>query len=52
MAQSHALMESLFPTDTNHCLDPDTLIAPDIRFVAATDGDRTLGTGALALRDD
>lgn len=51
LAQSHALMQSLFPAEANHFLDVCALAAPDIRFVAATDGDATLGTGAIALRD-
>ncbi|CTQ49868.1 GNAT family N-acetyltransferase [Jannaschia donghaensis] len=51
LAQSHALMGRLFPAEANHVLDTVALAAPDIRFVAATDGDSTLGTGAIALRD-
>jgi putative acetyltransferase len=51
LAQSHALMQGLFPPEDNHYLDLDALAAPDIRFLAATEGDAVLGTGALALRD-
>ncbi len=51
LAASHALMQSLFPPEDNFFLDIDALCAPDIRFFVARDGDRTLGTGALALRD-
>ncbi|SDY62457.1 putative acetyltransferase [Jannaschia faecimaris] len=51
LAQSYALLESLFPAEANHYLDTAALAASDIRFVNATDGDRTLGTGAIALRN-
>ena len=50
LAQSHALMRSLFPSDHCHFLDIDALCAPDIRFLAATEGGAVLGTGAVALR--
>lgn len=49
---SHALMDRLFGSQDNHYLPVDALVAPDIRFFAATSGTRTLGTGALALRAD
>lgn len=48
---SHALMEDLFPPETNHYLDIDQLAAPHIRFFAARLGERVVGTGALALID-
>ncbi|GIT89821.1 acetyltransferase GCN5 [Jannaschia pagri] len=51
LAQSHAMMNALFAPGECHYLDLDALTAPHIRFIAATEGDRTLGTGALALRD-
>ena len=51
LAQSHSLMSSLFPAEANHYLDIDALCADHIRFFAARDGDRTLGTGALAIED-
>lgn len=50
LAQSHALMRSMFAEEDNHFLDIDALSAPDIRFFAATEGEAVLGTGALALR--
>ncbi|MEM8824186.1 MAG: GNAT family N-acetyltransferase [Pseudomonadota bacterium] len=52
LAQSHALMEAMFNPGECHYLDIDALTGPEIRFVAASDGDAVLGTGALALRDD
>ena len=48
---SHALMQEMFPPDENYFLDFEELRAPDIRFFAAREGDVTLGTGALALKD-
>lgn len=51
LAQSHALMQSLFPAEANHYLDLEALKAGNIRFFAARDGDTVLGTGALALKD-
>lgn len=48
---SHALMESLFPSESNHYLGVDALLAPEIRFYVALDGDRIVGTGALAVKD-
>ncbi|WP_135504287.1 GNAT family N-acetyltransferase [Roseovarius aestuariivivens] len=50
LEQSHALMRDLFPPEDNYFLDINALRAPDIRFFAAREGDKTLGTGALALR--
>ena len=50
LAQSHALMRAMYPPEQNHYLSLDALAAPDIRFFAATEGEATLGTGAIALR--
>ncbi len=48
---SHALMQSLFPPEDNFFLDIDQLCAENIRFFTAREGDRVLGTGALAIKD-
>ncbi len=48
---SHALMRSLFPSESNHYLPVDALAAPNIRFLIARDGGAPLGCGALALKD-
>ena len=48
---SHALMQATFPPEENYFLDIDALCAPDVVCFAARDGDTTLGTGALALKD-
>lgn len=45
---SHALMESLFPSESNHYLSVEALAASEITFFTARRGDETLGCGALA----
>ncbi len=50
LKQSHALMESLFPPEDNHFLDISELCTPTIAFFVARQGDRVLGTAALADR--
>lgn len=47
---SHALMQKLFPSESNHFLSIDALCGPDIRFLVAQDGDQTLGCAALAIK--
>lgn len=51
LAQSHDLMNSLFPADACHYLDLDALCADHIRFFVARDGSTLMGTGALAVLD-
>ena len=51
LRSSHALMESLFPAESNHYLDVSALAAPDIRFFVARLAGAIVGTGALAIRD-
>lgn len=51
LAQSHALMNEMFPADACHYLDLDALCAENIRFFAAREGSDVLGTGALAIMD-
>jgi len=48
---SHALMQALYPAESNHYLTVEALTAPDIRFFAAAEAGKTLGCGALAVRD-
>lgn len=48
LKQSHALMESLFPSEDNFFLDIDDLCVPDISFFVAREQDTVLGTAALA----
>lgn len=47
---SHALMDSLFPSESNHYLSLDDLEAPDIRFLTARQGTAVVGCGAVALK--
>lgn len=51
LKQSHGLMQSLFPPEDNFYLDIDDLVAPNIHFYTARDGDEILGTGALMVKD-
>lgn len=48
LQQSHALMESLFPPEDNHFLDISELCVPEISFFVARQGNKMLGTAALA----
>ena len=52
LAQSHALMDRLFPPEDNHYLAPEALVAPHITFLAALDGAATIGTVALSELPD
>jgi len=51
LAQSHALMNELFPVGACHYLDLDALCADNIHFFTAREGTHVLGTGALAIQD-
>lgn len=51
LAQSHALMNEMFPAGACHYLDLDALCADNIRFFVARDGTAIVGTGALAIMD-
>jgi len=44
-----AYLESLYPPESNHILDIDTLCAPDIRFFVARRGGEAVGCGALRI---
>ncbi len=48
---SHALMREMFDPEENYFLDIEELCTPGIRFFAAREGEVTLGTGALALKE-
>ena len=47
---SHALMQSLFPADSNHYLEVEALAAPDITFLIAEIDGKPLGCAALARK--
>lgn len=44
-----AYQSSLYPAESNHLLDIDTLAAPSIRFFVARRGGDALGCGALRI---
>ncbi|MEJ8562706.1 GNAT family N-acetyltransferase [Yoonia sp. GPGPB17] len=50
LKQSHTLMRSLFPPEDNFYLDINDLVAPNIHFYTAREGDDVLGTGALMVK--
>ena len=52
LTQSHELMQSLFPEESNHYFSIDALCGPDIRFLVARQGGETLGCGALIIKSD
>jgi len=49
LAALDAYLESLYPPESNHILDIDTLCAPDIRFFVARRGSEAVGCGALRV---
>lgn len=48
---SHALMEELFPSESNNYLSIDALCAPNIAFFTVRRSGQTIGTGALKALD-
>ena len=51
LAQSHALMESLFPSESNHYISIDALCVDNIRFFEARIDGVTLGCAAVKIYD-
>lgn len=49
LQQSHEMMEALFPSDSNHYLSVEALMAPHIHFFTAREREQVLGTAALAV---
>lgn len=49
---SHALMQSLYPAESNHALSVDDLCIPGIKFYVAKEAEKTLGCIALALKGE
>jgi putative acetyltransferase len=47
-----AMFENLYPAESNHLLDIETLARPDIRFFVLRERGEALGCGALWIRDD
>jgi putative acetyltransferase len=50
--QSDALMQSLYPAESNHLVDIDSLAAPQVHFFVARENGRVLGCGAFVLGAD
>jgi putative acetyltransferase len=50
LAQSDALMASLYPGESNHMLDAAALEAPDVAFFVARRDDLAVGCGAWVRR--
>ncbi len=40
-------LRALYPPEANHILSTEELLAPDVSFFAAWQGDRVIGTGAV-----
>ncbi|MEQ3625551.1 MAG: GNAT family N-acetyltransferase [Celeribacter sp.] len=51
LAASHALMQQMFPAESNHYLSVEALAGPDVRFFVVERDGQPLGCAALALRD-
>ena len=47
--QSDALMQSLYPADSNHLADIDALARPAVHLFVAREAGRALGCGAFVL---
>ena len=47
--QSDALMQSLYPAESNHLVDIDALAAPHVHFFVAREDGRALGCGAFVV---
>jgi putative acetyltransferase len=43
-------LRALYPPEANHILSTEELLAPDVSFFAAWQGDRVIGTGAVRQR--
>ena len=51
VAELDAYMHRLYPAESNHLVDVETLARPDVKFfVGRVDGE-SLGCGAIMLRD-
>jgi putative acetyltransferase len=52
LRQSDAYFAGLYPAESNHLVDVDTLCRPNVRFLVARDGGAAVGCGALVLGVD
>jgi putative acetyltransferase len=51
LAALDAYLTALYPPESNHILDVDSLCAPDVRFFVTRDGAGPVGCGALRIVD-
>jgi putative acetyltransferase len=51
LAALDTYLTALYPPESNHLLDVDSLCASDVRFFVARDGSGPLGCGALRIVD-
>ena len=49
VAELDAYLGGLYPAESNHLLDIETLAAPDVRFFVAREDGRAIGCGALRV---
>lgn len=52
LSASDAYMAGLYPAESNHMLDVETLRRPDIRFLIVEAGGQAVGCGAIRISDD
>jgi putative acetyltransferase len=51
VAELDQLMTSLYPAESNHLLDLESLAAPEVTFLVARQAGRVVGTGAICRHD-
>ena len=51
LAEAQRLQAEIFPPEHNHALPTEALLAPEVRFLQAREGDILLGVGAVVLKD-
>lgn len=51
LAEAQALQAELYPPEHNHALPTEALLADNVRFLAAREGQAVLGVGAVVLKD-
>lgn len=51
LAEAQALQAELYPPEHNHALPTEALLADNVRFLAAREGQVVLGVGAVVLKD-
>jgi putative acetyltransferase len=49
LAASDAYMAELYPAESNHMVDVQTLLRPEVRFIVARNGGKVVGCGAIVV---